>query len=908
MVDRKNSGISLVIVESPEKAKNIGGFVGKDYLVEASVGHIRDLPRSAKDIPASIKKEPWARLGVNVDNDFEPVYVISSDKTKQIKKLKDLLKQASSLYLATDEDREGEAISWHLLEVLKPTVPVHRLTFHEITKEAILDAIEHPRTIDYDLVQAQETRRIIDRLFGYEVSPLLWYKVLPKLSAGRVQSVAVRLIVDRERERRAFHNATYWDLLGRFSTQQSKNFDATLVSVGGRKIPVGKDFDANTGKLLNTQLLLMDEAEINKLRERLLQPSPTKTKATVTSVDDKPYTTDPYAPFTTSTLQQEANRKLGLTARTTMGLAQRLYENGYITYMRTDSTTLSNEAINAARTWIKSQYGDEYLPPSPRDYKTDVKNAQEAHEAIRPAGRTFELPESLRNRLSYDEFRLYDMIWKRTIACQMTNARLRRTNVTLDIDDARFTVSGKTIEFAGYMRAYVEGSDDPDAELADKDIVLPPVKVGDVVACNDLEPKSHTTKPPARYTEAALTATLTKLGIGRPSTYASIIETILNRNYVFKKGTALVPTWVAFAVCQLLEDNLTELVDYDFTAKMEDQLDSISRGEMGHLDYLKQFYFGDKNRYGLKPLLENKRDSIDAREVNQFEIGKPPASDGGETNGDNSEMIVVRIGKYGPFLQQGERRTSVPPDLPPDELTVEKALEFLNAAGLGDEPLGICSSTGKPIYIKAGRFGPYVQRGTNEDGEKPQNASLLKGMLPEEVTLDIAIQLLSLPRELGERDGEQVLASNGPYGPYVKCGKETRSLAPGMSPLDVTYAEAVDLLAQPKFRNQRGTAKRSEPLVQFAESPVTGKPVQLLSGRYGAYLTDGQTNVTLPKDVEQSTLTEEQALQLLADKAAKGPSKRRPMKKATKKATKKAAKKTTAKKVTKKTTKKAVKK
>lgn len=903
---------ALVIVESPAKARTIGRFLGSSFSVEASIGHVRDLPKGAKEIPEQYKKESWARLGVNVDSEFEPIYVVSDDKKKQIKKLKDILKTVDSLYLATDEDREGEAISWHLLEVLQPKVPVHRLVFHEITKEAIDEALANPRSVDNDLVRAQETRRIIDRLYGYEVSPLLWYKIRPKLSAGRVQSVAVRIIVEREKERIAFHNATYWDLLGLFAAQNGKSFNAELVSVGNRKIPSGKDFDTNTGKLHKPDsFLLLDEETASLLKHRLLAGT-----AKIAKVEDKPYSTRPYAPFTTSTLQQEANRKFGFTARTTMSVAQSLYENGYITYMRTDSTNLSDEAIRAARHLVQSQYGREYLPDSPRLYRTKVKNAQEAHEAIRPAGNVFRLPDTLRSKLSFDEFRLYDMIWKRTVASQMKEAIGRRMMIDVALEDAIFQVSGKTIEFPGYLRAYVEGSDDPDAELADREVLLPQVVVGETVRTLDLEPKSHTTKPPARYSEAALTKALEEKGIGRPSTYASIIETILNRNYGFKKSGALVPTWVAFAVSGLLENHLPDLVNYEFTAQMEDQLDAISRGELGSLDYLREFYFGnrepldqqEREHSGLKALLEKKADTIEAKEVNQFEIGRSQQPDG--TPG---EPIYVRIGKFGPFLQYGELRASLSEEIPPDELTVEKALELLAQTVQAEEPLGFCPDTHKPIYLKVGRFGPYVQRGSADDEEKPQYASLLKGMELDSLTLETALKLLNLPRTLGvnEENGEEVIAQNGRFGPYVKCGKETRSLPTGLSPLDVTLEQALELIAKPKYGagSARSTTRKSEPVKEFGTSPVTTRPIQLLNGRYGMYLTDGETNATIPKDVSTDDLTLEQTLDLLAVKAAKGGSKKTARKKATtKKVATKVATKNVAKSVTKKVAKKAVKK
>ncbi|GHT28635.1 DNA topoisomerase 1 [Planctomycetales bacterium] len=897
---------SLVIVESPAKARTIGAYLGKDYKVEASIGHIRDLPSSAKEVPAKYKKEKWGRLGVNVEDKFQPVYVVPDDKKKHIKRLSDLISDASEVYLATDEDREGEAISWHLLETLKPKVPYKRLVFHEITKRAIQEALSSPRDIDNDLVQAQETRRIVDRLYGYEVSPLLWYKVRPKLSAGRVQSVAVRLVVERERERMAFHSAEYWDLLltaTACGAHAGQALTANLISLSGKKIPSGKDFDAKTGKLLKpNDFILLDEKAANEEAGRLASKP-----ARIKSVEEKPYTERPYPPFTTSTLQQEANRKFGFTARMTMSLAQNLYENGHITYMRTDSTNLSGEAIQAARSHIEREYGKEYLPSSPRFYATKVKNAQEAHEAIRPAGSVFDTPESLRNKVSFDAFRIYDLIWKRTVACQMNDARGFRKQIAVEIDDALFSASGKTIEFAGYMRAYVEGSDDPEAELADRETLLPDVKTGDAVNTESLEPKPHTTMPPPRYSEASLTKILTDKGIGRPSTYAAIIETILNRNYVFKEGGkktgSLVPTWTAFAVCKLMEEHLPDLVNYDFTAQMEDQLDAISRGELESLTYLKDFYYGEEkdkdvlDTPGLKPLLENKIDEIDAKEINSIFIGIPDAP--------GSEPVVVRVGKFGPFIQQGNRTGNVPDDLPPDEMTLTKALELLEQAQRAEEPLGTDPQTDKPVFIKNGRFGPYIQLGQSDDSEK-RNASLLNGMKPEYIDLETALQLLSLPRNLGTKDGNEVVAQNGKYGPYISCGGETRSLPAGISPLDVTLDKALEILAQPKA-SARTARRNTEPLKTFEVSPVSDKPVKLIDGRFGKYITDGITNATLPKDVSSDELTFEQALDLLAERAARGPSKRQSSRRTAKKAVKKSVKKSV-KKVTKKTAKKSVKK
>ena len=872
-------GKPLVIVESPAKARTIGQFLGRDFVIEASIGHVRDLPEGAKQIPLQYKKEDWAYLGVNVNDNFEPVYIVSPGKTEQVRKLKGLVKEASELFLATDEDREGEAISWHLNELLKPKIPVRRMVFHEITKEAIQEALANPREIDTALVRAQETRRIVDRLYGYEVSPLLWRKVRPKLSAGRVQSVAVRLIVERERQRMRFMSATYWDLLGTFAAAAgapaSEPFQAKLISVDGRRVPTAKDFDSDTGRATASDILLLDEAGAAQLADRLQQAS-----FRVSAVEEKPYTSRPYPPFTTSTLQQEANRKLRFTARRTMQVAQSLYETGHITYMRTDSTNLATVAIEAARELVSSQYGREYLPAQPRTYQTKVKNAQEAHEAIRPAGHPFAFPESLRAQLSDEEFKLYDLIWKRTVASQMADARGRRLTLSIEADTALFQVGGTAIDFPGYLRAYVEGSDDPQAELADKETVLPSVGEGDSLHCQQLEPKSHTTQPPARFTEATLTRTLEELGIGRPSTYAAIIDTILAREYVIKRGNALQPTWVAFATSKLLESHLPDLVDYRFTAQMEDELDAISRGETGHVAYLNGFYFGNGHA-GLKKQLEHKQDEIDAREVCRVQIGHP------DEIAKLEEPVYVRVGKYGPYLEHGTRKASLPDDLAPDELTLPKALEMLERAALAEEPLGFCPETNKPVYLKTGRYGPYVQRGYSQDEEKPQNASLLKGMTPEDVDLAMALRLLTLPRTLGEKEGEAIVVSNGRFGPYVKCGSETRSLPGDMSPLDIDLEQALALLAQPKAQ-RRGFGAARTPLKTLDASPVTGQPVQLFSGRYGLYVTDGATNASLPRELSAEELTNARALELLAARAAAGPSKkarRAPARGAAKKAT-----------------------
>jgi DNA topoisomerase-1 len=730
--------------------------------------------------------------------------------------------------------------------------------FHEITREAILDALANPRQIDQSLVRAQEARRILDRLYGYEVSPLLWRKVGSRLSAGRVQSVAVRLIVDRERQRMAFVSSSWWDLLGAFSKANGEGFQAELVSVGGRNIPESRDFDPATGQIKSASLLLLNESEVRQLAGRLQQA-----ECRVAELEDKPYTSRPYPPFTTSTLQQEANRKFGFTARKTMQLAQSLYENGHITYMRTDSTNLAAVAIDAARDLVAQQYGREYLPDQPRVYRTKVKNAQEAHEAIRPAGHPFDLPETLRGELSSDEFRLYDLIWKRTIASQMADARGRRVAVTVALGDARFQVSGTSIEFPGYLRAYVEGSDDPEAELADRDTLLPSVQVGEALRVDRLEPKGHTTQPPNRYSEATLTRALEEKGIGRPSTYASIIDTILSRNYVFKRGNQLVPTWTAFAVAQLLESHLPGLVDYEFTAQMEDELDAISRGEKGHVEYLRGFYFGNA-RPGLKKQLENKLEQINAREASRILIGR--------TEGPDAGPLYVRVGRYGPRVEQNDRWANIPEGMAPDELTVPVALEMLHQAAQAEEPLGVCPETGKPVFLRIGRFGPYVQRGTADDEEKPQSASLLKGMRPEEIDLTTALKLLSLPRTLGTdpKTGEAVAACNGRFGPYVKSGKESRTLPAGRSPLEATLEEALELLSKPKGGG-RGAARRREPIRVFEASPVTGQPIHLLAGRYGPYVTDGQTNASLPRDMPPEEVTFPGALDLLAARAARGP-------------------------------------
>jgi DNA topoisomerase-1 len=725
------------------------------------------------------------------------------------------------------------------------------------------------------------------------VSPLLWRKIAPKLSAGRVQSVAVRLVVQRERERRRFVAATWHDLLGTFSSRDGgpdggdgDAFEAGLVAADGLRVPSGKDFDAATGRPQGEGLLLLDETAAAVLAGRLRGA-----EFRVTAVEEKPYTSRPAPPFTTSTLQQEANRKLGFSARRTMRVAQSLYDSGHITYLRTDSTHLAGVAVEAARELVRAEYGERFLPKEPRTYQSKVKNAQEAHEAIRPAGHPFELPDALRGELSDEEYRLFEMIWKRTVASQMSDARGRRMTITIEGGGARFEVRGKTIDFAGYLRAYVEGSDDPDAELADQETLLPPVQTGDPLACLGLEVKAHTTQPPARYTEASLVRALEQRGIGRPSTYASILETIQERDYVFRKGNALVPTWVAISVIRLLERHLPELIDYEFTAGMEDELDAISRGELAHVDYLRRFYFGNGDT-GLKELLENKVDEVDARAVCTIPIGTP----------EGEEPVVVRVGRYGPYLQQGEdRRASLPEDLPPDELSLERAVELLRQGARAEEPLGHHPETGQPVYLKTGRYGPYVQLGEGDGDGKPKRASLLRGMEPEAVDLETAIGLLSLPRELGTdpKTGQPVEAHTGRYGPYVKAGDETRSLPAGVSPLEVTLEQAVELLAQPKRGRSRGRA-RAEPLRTFEPSPATGNPIELRDGRYGPYVTDGETNASIPKDVPLEDVTHETAVGLLAERAARGPAGRRgkasPKRRSGKTSKKRSSKKTTGKK------------
>ncbi len=859
-----SAGQALVIVESPAKARTIRKFLGSGYEVEASIGHIRDLPSGKKEMPAELKNEEWARLGVNVNDEFMPVYIVPDDKKKQVNKLKQILKDSDRLFLATDEDREGEAISWHLREVLRPKVPVHRLVFHEITREAIHNALAEPREIDQGLVKAQETRRILDRLYGYEMSEFLWKKSLGR-SAGRVQSVAVRLIVDRERQRMAFVTAMYWDLTGLFETHRQESFTADLIECDGKKIPNGKDFDSATGRLKGDGFLLLDQGACEQLRERLAAAT-----FTIENVEVKPYTRSPAPPFTTSTLQQEANRKLGFTARRAMSTAQSLYENGYITYMRTDSTSLAQEAVQAARELVRSEYGPNFLPPAPRVYASKVKNAQEAHEAIRPAGHPFRVPQSLRGELSGDEYRLFELIWKRTIASQMADSRGQTISITIRGGGAAFQVSGKTIDFPGFLRAYVEGSDDPAAELSEQEKILPNVEIGQQLTCRELTSKSHETQPPARFSEAALTRELERRGIGRPSTYASIIETIQARDYVFKKGNALVPTWPAFAMVRMMEEHFNELVNYEFTAEMEDLLDAISRHEAEASAYLREFYFGDADSPGLRAKLDVKIKEVDARSICTFPLKGPTDA--------SRPKIDVRVGRYGPYLEEGDRKATIPTDLPPDELTYELAEHLLTQSQVAEEPLGIDPDTGKPVYVKSGRFGPYVQLGASDDDEKPKNASIPKNVATADVTLELALRLLALPRTVGihPEHQEPIVAQFGRFGPYIKCGSDSRSLPANLSPLDVSLDEAIALFAQPKAIGRGRAAAPREPLrVLDQPSPLTGEPIKILDGRYGPYLTDGVTNASLPKGVEPAAVTLQQALELLAERAAKGGGKKK---------------------------------
>ncbi len=875
MVKKKSAGLgpnALVIVESPTKARTIRGFLPDGYTVAASMGHVRDLPDKANEIPAKYKGEEWARTGVNVAADFEPLYIVPGDKKPVVRELKELLRDADALYLATDEDREGESISWHLLEVLQPKVPVRRMVFHEITREAIREALDHTREVDQDLVRAQETRRILDRLVGYTLSPLLWKKVAFGLSAGRVQSVATRLIVDRERERLAFRTGSYWDLTATLA-HGGAGFEAGLVALGGRRLATGKDFDEHTGRIAEGKdVLLLGEAEARALVERLQSAA-----WTVASVESNPRVLRPYAPFTTSTLQQEANRKLRFGAKRTMQVAQKLYENGHITYMRTDSTALSDQAITASRNIVRRLYGDDYLPEKPRHYANKVANAQEAHEAIRPAGGSFKTPDE--TGLDGDEYALYALIWKRTVASQMKDARKTTTTVELDALDARFKATGQRTDFAGFLRAYVEGSDDPDAALEDKDDPLPPLAVGDHPTCEALEPVGHETKPPARYTEASLVKALEEQGIGRPSTYASIIGTIQDRGYVVRQGQALVPTFTAFAVTDLLIRHFGELVDVEFTRKMEGTLDEIAEGQQDSLAYLRRFYLGQG---GLQAQTERGLEQIKPSEARLVAL-----------DGMGAE---IRIGRYGPYAERKEDgetlRASLPKDATPADLDPSRIDALIRQRAEGPESLGVHPETGEPIFLLDGQYGPYVQLGEGEGKQKPKRSSLPKGVKPEEVTLELAVGLLALPRLLGPHPdtGNAVKAGLGRFGPFVVHAKggeggkdDFRSLKAGDEVLTVTLERAVELLREPKLGRGRRAAT---PLRELGAHPADQQPVQLFEGRYGPYVKHGDLNASLPKGAAPQAFTLEAAVQLLAEKGKPPKGKRRTAKVATKSAKK----------------------
>ena len=915
----------LVIVESPTKARKIAGYLGRNYIVESSRGHIRDLPRAAADVPAKYKSESWARLGVNVDQDFEPLYVVSPEKKATVTELKSLLKGVDELYLATDGDREGEAIAWHLLETLKPRIPVRRMVFHEITEPAIRAAAEDPRDLDIDLVDAQETRRILDRLYGYEVSPVLWKKVGPKLSAGRVQSVATRIIVQRERERMAFRSAAYWDVLAELDASVSDpnatppRFTARLVAVDGKRVATGRDFDSLGIVRKPAEVTVLDEAGAGALATGLHGSA-----LTVASVEDKPYTRRPYPPFMTSTLQQEAGRKLRFSSERTMSVAQRLYENGYITYMRTDSTNLSASAIDAARNQARQLYGDEYVHPSPRQYTRKVKNAQEAHEAIRPAGETFATPGALHSELDADGFRLYELIWQRTVASQMADARgttlsLRISGSAADGREATFAASGRTITFPGFLKAYVETVDElAGGEADDAESRLPQLRQGQRVDATRLTADGHSTNPPARYTEASLVKALEELGIGRPSTYSSIIKTIQDRGYVHKKGSALVPSWVAFAVTGLLEQHFSRLVDYDFTAAMEDELDEIASGHEHRTNWLHNFYFGGEHGVphsiaragGLKKLVGVNLEGIDAREVNSIAL----------FDDEQGRPIYVRVGRNGPYLERmilgedGEpapQRANLSDEITPDELTLELA-ETLFATPQEGRVLGVDPDTGHEIVARDGRYGPYVtevlppppdddpgvtaKKGKKPTGPKPRTGSLFRSMDLQTVTLEDALKLLSLPRLVGAdpQSGEEITAQNGRYGPYLKRGTDSRSLASEDQIFDITLDEALRIYAEPKRRGRQGAA--APPLRELGTDPASGKPMVIKDGRFGPYVTDGETNASLRKGDDVLSITDDRASELLAERRARGP---------VKKAAKKTVRKTPAKKAAKKVAKKA---
>ena len=885
------AGRRLVIVESPTKATKIASYLGAGYIVESSRGHVRDLPTSAGEVPDKYKKEPWARTGIDVDHGFTPLYVVTADKKATIKLLKARLADADELLLATDGDREGEAIAWHLLQELKPKVPARRMVFHEITPQAIADAVANTRELDTDLVDAQETRRILDRLYGYEVSPVLWRKVMPRLSAGRVQSVATRLVVDRERERISFVASSYWDVdatLDAGPTATPSTFTARLTSVGGTRVAQGRDFTA-AGTMRGT-LVHLDQTAAETVATAIRGA-----KVAVTSVDAKPYTRRPYAPFRTTTLQQEAGRKLGFTAQRTMSVAQDLYEGGWITYMRTDSVTLSDTAIAAARAQVLALYGPSYLPAKPRVYASKVKNAQEAHEAIRPAGEVFQTPAE--TGLTGDQRRLYELVWMRTVASQMNDATGESMSVQIaaahsavtvlerSITECTLTASGRTITFPGFLKAYVEAHDDPEEAGDDSQARLPQLTAGTGLDVLEVVPAGHETRPPARYTEPSLVAKLEELEIGRPSTYATILRTITSRDYVFKKGSALVPTWLAFAVTRLLEEHFGHLVDYAFTADMEQTLDEIANGAAERKVVLSDFYFGTDaaGDEGLREAVTELGD-IDAKALSSFPVPGDPE-------------ITIRVGRYGTYIETGDgRRANVPEDLPPDELTADYAHQLLDAPVTVERELGAASDSKLPVVAKDGRYGPYVTEVLPEDAPKNAKArtgSLFKSMSIDTVTIEDAMRILSLPRTVGEADGEPITAQNGRYGPYLKKGTDSRSLTTEDQLFEVTLDEALAIYAQPKLR---GRAAAAAPLKELGNDPVTGAPMVVKSGRFGPYVTDGTTNATLRKDDEVDDLTPERAAELLAEKRAKGPApKKTPVRRTAAAAKKPAAKTSTAK-------------
>ncbi len=851
-----------MIVESPAKARKIGGYLGDEYVVEASIGHIRDLPQRAADIPKEVKKFPWSREGVDIENDFAPLYVVNPDKKQKVSELKELLKDAEELILATDEDREGEAIAWHLMEILRPKVPVRRMVFNEITKEAILKAVNETRDIDQRLVDAQETRRVLDRLYGYRLSPVLWKKVMPRISAGRVQSVATRLIVERERERMAFISSTWWDL----TALCEAGFNARLLTLDGKRIAATNDFDSN-GAVKEKSLpgiLLLDETQAKSLTDSLKGQ-----KLTVKSIDESPRTERPKPPFTTSTMQQDAGSRLGWGAQLTMRIAQRLYENGYITYMRTDSVTLSQSAINAARNAAKSLYGADHVAESPRVYEGKTKNAQEAHEAIRPAGDTFKTPGELAPELSRDEFSLYDLIWKRTVASQMADAKKMQARVDFDVttkdgNAATFRANGSVVTFPGFLAAYEEITDEKNEEETDKR--LPAMNIGQEITVTEYTCESHETKPPARYTEPTLVKKLEELGIGRPSTFASIIQTIQDRGYVVKRGRALVPTFLAFSVTGLLEQHFSKLVDYEFTASMEEDLDRIANGEEERVNWLTRFFYGHDGIPGLQELAAD-LGAIDAQQINTMKMG---------------ENIEIRVGRFGAYLQEGqgdERKfANIPEGMAPDELTLQKAIELL-AAPSGERELGVDPQTGLQVIAKSGRFGPYVtevfpeevveegakKKRKKKDAPKPKTASLLSAMSLDTITLDDALKLLSLPRVVGQYEGVDITAQNGRYGAYLKHGTDSRTLTSDNQIFDITLDEAIEIYKQPKVR-RRGVAK--PPLKELGVDPATSRPLILKDGRFGMYVTDGETNATLRRGDTVEAMTLERGLELLAGRRA----------------------------------------